>query len=68
MELTILGRKRKELIDKSTVLMIRLDNRTLFKLCEKFNIEYDPEGEVLEDETKKSLIGEIKNNLENFIK
>lgn len=68
MELIIVGRKRKDLIDKSTVLMIRLDNRTIFKLCEIYNIEFDLDCEIISDELKKSIIGEIKNNLENIIK
>lgn len=64
----VVGRNRKPLIEKSSVLMLRLDNRTIFALCDKFNIFYDSESEILEDETKRALIGEIKNNLENFIK
>lgn len=63
-----MGRKRKPLIEKSSVLMIRLDNKTIFALCDKFKIDYDLDSEMLSDTTKKALIGEIKNNLENFIK
>lgn len=63
-----MGRNRKPLIEKSSVLMIRLDNKTIFALCDKFKIEYDLESEILSDTTKKALVGEIKNNLENFIK
>lgn len=63
-----MGRNRKPLIEKSSVLMIRLDNKTIFALCDKFKIEYDLGSEILSDTTKKALVGEIKNNLENFIK
>ncbi|MGE7984731.1 hypothetical protein [Solibacillus sp. NPDC093137] len=68
MRMINLGRNRKPLIEKSSVLMFRLDNKTIFALCDKFKIDYDLESEVLSDTTKKALIGEIKNNLENFIK
>lgn len=62
------GRKRKNLEDKSSVLMIRLDNKTIFRLCEKFGIEFDREAEILDDKVKKDLVDKIKNNLEIFIK
>lgn len=63
-----MGRHRKKLEDKSSVLMIRLDNKTIFKLCDALKIEYDPAAEFLSDDIKKALIFEIKENLENFIK
>lgn len=64
--LVVVGRKRKNLIDKSTVLMIRLDNKTIFKLCDILNIDYNPNAEILQDSVKKALIDEIKNNLEKI--
>lgn len=48
--------------------MIRLDNKTIFSLCDKYGIDYDPDAELLGDVTKKALVGEIKKNLENIIK
>lgn len=33
-----MGRKRKSLIEKSTTLLLNIDNETLFLLCEKLNI------------------------------
>lgn len=63
-----MGRHRKKLEDKSSILMIRLDNKTIFRLCDEFEIEYDLAAEFLSDEIKKTLIDKIKENLENFIK
>ncbi|MBC9710040.1 MAG: hypothetical protein H9W80_12580 [Enterococcus sp.] len=68
MRVSAVGRKRKKLEDKSSVLMIRLDNKTIFRLCEKFGIEFDSEAEILDDKVKKDLVDKIKNNLEIFIK
>lgn len=59
----LVGRNRKPLIEKSSVLMLRLDNKTIFSLCERFKIDYDPDAEILSDVTKKALTDEIKNNL-----
>lgn len=55
-----MGRKRKDLIDKSTTLMIKLDNRTLFSLCDKYGIEYNKDLELVETETISSLIVELE--------
>lgn len=59
MRIDIMGRHRKKLEDKSTTLMFRMDNKTIFLLCEKFNISYNKDGEFLDDTTKKLLIAEI---------
>ena len=64
----VMGRLPKKLEDKSSVLMIRLDNKTLFDLCDEFGIEYDRNGLIVEDEAKKLLVGQIKNILENITK
>lgn len=62
-----MGRKRKNLEEKSSVLMLRLDNKTIFLLCDKFGIEYDRTALIIEDEVKKVLIGEIRNILKDFV-
>ena len=63
-----MGRLPKKLEDKSSVLMIRLDNKTLFDLCDQFGIKYDRDGLIVEDETKKALVSEIKSILEKISK
>ncbi|MED3353154.1 hypothetical protein P4388_32115 [Bacillus thuringiensis] len=63
-----MGRKRKDLIDKSTALMLRVDNKTLFQLCEKLKIEFDRDAETFDDDTKKIIILEIKEILYQFVK
>ena len=63
-----MGRKRKDLVDKSTSLILRVDNKTLFLLCNKLNIEFDSNAESFDDETKKRIIMEIKEILNNFVK
>ena len=68
MRMIAMGRQPKKLEDKSSVLMIRLDNKTLFSLCDEFGIEYNREGLLVEDTTKKALVGEIKNILEKITK
>lgn len=68
MRIDILGRNRKDLIDKSTSLIIRVDNRTLFKLCDKFNISYDESAEIIDNDTKKLINIEIKKIVSNYVK
>lgn len=63
-----MGRKRKDLVDKSTSLILRVDNKTLFLLCNKLNIEFDSNAESFDDETKKRINMEIKEILKNFVK
>lgn len=63
-----MGRKRKDLVDKSTPLMLRVDNKTLFLLCDKLNIEFERNAENFDDETKKMIILEIKEILNEFVK
>lgn len=63
-----MGRKRKDLVDKSTSLILRVDNKTLFLLCNKLNIEFDSTAESFDDETKKRINMEIKEILNNFVK
>lgn len=68
MRIDKLGRNRKPLIEKSTPLMIRVDNETLFKLCDKFNIPYDDSAEIFDNETKKLINGQIKKIISNSVK
>lgn len=63
-----MGRNRKDLIEKSTSLIISLDNETLFLLCEKFNIDFDKNGQIFDDNAKKLIIVEIKEILKKFVK
>ena len=63
-----MGRKRKDLVDKSTSLILRIDNKTLFLLCNKLNIEFDSNAESFDDETKKRINMEIKDILNKFVK
>jgi len=63
-----MGRKRKDLIDKSTTLMLRIDNRTLFSLCDKYGIKYDENLELVETETIKLLIVELEEVIKNIVK
>lgn len=63
-----MGRSRKELIEKSTPLIIRFDNRTLFKLCDKFNISYDKSAEIFDNDVKKSINKEIKKIISDYVK
>ena len=63
-----MGRNRKDLIEKSTSLILNLDNKTIFLLCERLNIDFDKNAEIFDDETKKIIIVEIKEILENYVK
>lgn len=63
-----MGRNRKDLIEKSTSLILNLDNKTIFLLCERFNIDFDKNAEIFDDETKKMIIVEIKEILKNYVK
>lgn len=54
-----MGRNRKALEDKNTTLMLKLDNRTVFKLCDKFGIEYDKNAEMIDNEIKNKLSRKI---------
>ena len=55
-----MGRKRKDLIDKSTTLMFKIDNRTLFSLCDKYGIGYNKDLELVETDTISALIIELE--------
>lgn len=55
-----MGRKRKDLIDKSTTLMFKIDNRTIFSLCDKYGIEYNKDLELIETHTISALIVELE--------
>lgn len=68
MRIDKLGRNRKKLIEKSTPVIFRLDNETIFKLCDKLNIHYDSDGEVLDNAVKKRINEEIKQIIRNFVK
>lgn len=63
-----MGRKRKKLIEKSSPIMFRIDNETLFKLCDRLDIEYDDTAEILDKTTKDALNVEIKKIVYNFVK
>jgi len=63
-----MGRKRKDLIDKSTTLMIKIDNRTLFALCDKYGIEYDKDLELVGTDTIKLLIVELEEVIRKILK
>lgn len=63
-----MGRNRKKLEDKSTSLIFRIDNKTLFKLCDKFDIEYDKTAEIMDNHIKNSIIVEIKSIITNYVK
>lgn len=67
MRIDRVGRKRKKLEEKSTALMFRIDNKTLFSLCDKFNIQYDREAELVSDETKKAVIAELEVIIKNIV-
>lgn len=67
MRIDIMGRPRKKLEDKSTSLMFRMDNKTIFLLCDKFNISYNREGEFLDDTARKLLIIEIERILRDIV-
>lgn len=63
-----MGRKRKDLIDKSTSIILRLDNKTLFSLCDRLNIDFDRNGECFDEDTKKAIIGEIIEIIKQYVK
>lgn len=63
-----MGRNRKKLEDKSTSLIFRMDNKTLFKLCDKLGIEYDRNAEIMDNEIKNRIIVEIKRIVVDFVK
>ncbi|MEK5149205.1 hypothetical protein MKX53_19660 [Psychrobacillus sp. FSL K6-4615] len=63
-----MGRKRKKLIEKSTSIIFRIDNETLFKLCDILQIKYDENAEILDDSTKNALNVEIKKIVHEFVK
>lgn len=67
MRIDKVGRQRKKLEDKSTALMFRIDNKTLFSLCDKFGINYDREAEIVSDEIKKALIGELEGIIKKIV-
>lgn len=63
-----MGRKRKDLIDKSTSIIFRIDNKTLFRFCEIKGIEIDKSAEIIDKNTKNMINEEIKKIVENFEK
>ena len=63
-----MGRNRKELKDKSTPLIFRIDNKTLFRFCDILEIEYDKNAEMLNNETKIKITEEIKKIIQDFVK
>ena len=67
MRIDKVGRQRKKLEDKSSTLMFRIDNKTIFLLCDKFNIDYDRNAELLDIETKKLLIAELEGIIRNIV-
>lgn len=48
--------------------MLYIDNTTLFMLCDKLNIEYDPDANVFEEETISKIKEEIINILKDYVK
>lgn len=54
-----LGRKRKDLIEKSTSLIIKLDNKTIFKILDDNKIDYDPNAEIFDSRVTKELTNRI---------
>lgn len=68
MRIDKVGRKRKNLEDKTSTIMFRIDNKTLFLLCDKFGIEYDKTLELVATETIKALSVEIEEILRNIVK
>lgn len=64
----VMGRKRKSLEDKSTTLMVKLDNKMIFNLCDKFRIEYDRDAEILETGLKNDITVEIVKILKEYVK
>lgn len=63
-----MGRHRKQLIDKSTPLIFRIDNKTLFRFCDILKIDYDENAEMLDNDTKIKIIEEIKKIVGDFVK
>jgi len=63
-----MGRKRKDLIDKSTTLMFKIDNRTIFSLCDKYGIEYNKDLELIETDTISALIVELEKVIREILK
>lgn len=63
-----MSRKPKPLIEKSTAILFRLDNNTLFKFCDLHQIEYDKDASYVEPETKKEVNSQIKKIIENLAK
>lgn len=63
-----MGRNRKQLKDKSTSILLRIDNKTLFNLCDILGINYDENAEILDDEVKRMINVEIKKIIGEFVK
>lgn len=63
-----MGRKRKPLIEKSTPIILRIDNKTLCELCKKQEIEFDENGEVFSETTISYIKIEIIKIIEEFVK
>lgn len=68
MRIDNMGRKRKELIEKSTSILFRIDNKTLFALCDLLEIEFDKNAEIIDISTKNKIIEEIKKIVVEFVK
>lgn len=63
-----MGRMRKRLIDKTTPIIMRFDNRLLFRLCDQYDIPYDEDAEYLDNDTKKRINVEIKKIVSKNVK
>lgn len=58
-----MGRKRKPLEEKSTALMLRINNKILFDLCDRHGIEVDKNGLIIDDDARDKIIDLIKENI-----
>lgn len=54
-----MGRTRKPLIEKSTNLIIKIDNETIFAICDKYGIKYNPEMNILDNDVLKQVSEQI---------
>lgn len=61
-----MGRARKPFMEKSTNIFLTFTNIEIEHLLKKYKIEYETPNLVWDDETKKTLINKIKQELLNL--
>lgn len=63
-----IGRKRKPLIEKTSSVILKIDNEILFKLCDKSQIEFDKNAEIFNDSIKQQINAKLLQIIKEYVK